>query len=264
MIDPRTTNLIGQHILIVRRGVISTAPQVLGRGIVRVVDYQGSSFALLIEAVGAISDWYIVGDGGLFEVSAADETVEVIMDHEKQRDCEKQRPPVGWRSVDWRVDRNVDVPIAELQDRFIELGNERDCLAAECAVQAAELAKLKPETGMSLNLNPAQGAKDFNPKQWAEDYAREKLNRNATRVAHDIVRDAFLAGYFVAVLKSSGELSTNESEGSSDICLELPAAAGTSRDPQRACISCKGKRFQIKSDGPHQAWLKCLECGADQ
>lgn len=44
----------------------------------------------------------------------------------------------------------------------------------------------------------------------------------------------------------------------------LPATAGTARDPQRQCVTCKGRSFQIKSDGPNQAWLKCLECGERQ
>lgn len=46
--------------------------------------------------------------------------------------------------------------------------------------------------------------------------------------------------------------------------LELPAIAGTARDPHRVCVTCKGRRFLIKSDGPNQAWLKCLACGERQ
>jgi hypothetical protein len=44
----------------------------------------------------------------------------------------------------------------------------------------------------------------------------------------------------------------------------LPAITGTGRDPNRTCVTCKGRSFQIKSDGPNQAWLKCLECGERQ
>ncbi len=46
--------------------------------------------------------------------------------------------------------------------------------------------------------------------------------------------------------------------------ISLPAIAGTTRDPQRTCTACEGRRFQIKSGGPGQAWLKCLECGKRQ
>ena len=49
-----------------------------------------------------------------------------------------------------------------------------------------------------------------------------------------------------------------------DMHIVLPAIAGTGRDPQRTCVTCKGRSFQIKSDGPNQAWLKCLECGERQ
>lgn len=44
----------------------------------------------------------------------------------------------------------------------------------------------------------------------------------------------------------------------------LPAVAGTARDPNRRCVVCNHQRFEIKSDGPNQAWLRCLECGAPQ
>ena len=46
--------------------------------------------------------------------------------------------------------------------------------------------------------------------------------------------------------------------------FNLPADAGTGRDPKRTCVSCAGRQFQIMSDGPQQAWLKCLECGERQ
>jgi hypothetical protein len=66
MIDPRTTNIVGQRVLIKHRAMLEC--DVIGRGVVRVVDYQGGSFSFLIEAVGEI-DRFGTGDGGLFEVS---------------------------------------------------------------------------------------------------------------------------------------------------------------------------------------------------
>jgi hypothetical protein len=79
MIDPRTTNIIGQRVLIARRSTTPAERELLGRGIVRVIDYQGGGFAFLLEAVGTI-DRFGVGDGGLFEVTTANETVEVVVD----------------------------------------------------------------------------------------------------------------------------------------------------------------------------------------
>lgn len=81
MIDPRTTNIVGQRVAITRRGVNSLEPRVLGRGVVRVIDYQGGCFAFLIEAVGEI-DGFGVGDGGLFQVTTLDESIEVVVDRE--------------------------------------------------------------------------------------------------------------------------------------------------------------------------------------
>lgn len=46
--------------------------------------------------------------------------------------------------------------------------------------------------------------------------------------------------------------------------VKLPAVAGAVRDLQQLCVVCAGRRFQIMSDGPYQAWLKCLECGERQ
>lgn len=79
MIDPRSTNIIGQRVLILKRA--TNPSEQIGRGIVRVVDHQGGCFALLIEAVGALA-WFGVSDGGLFEVSTAYEDIEVVVDHE--------------------------------------------------------------------------------------------------------------------------------------------------------------------------------------
>lgn len=81
MIDPRTTNIVGQRVLIMRRSTDPAERQKLGRGIVRVIDYQGSCFAFLIEAVGAINHLG-VGNGGLFEVTTWSEETEVVVDRE--------------------------------------------------------------------------------------------------------------------------------------------------------------------------------------
>jgi hypothetical protein len=47
------------------------------------------------------------------------------------------------RTVDWRVEHGVDVLPVELRERFVKLGDERDKLVAECAVQASELGKFR-------------------------------------------------------------------------------------------------------------------------
>ena len=80
MIDPRTTNIVSQRVLIVKRSLVATS-EVYGRGVVRVVDYQHGAFTFLIEAVGPI-DALGVSDGGLFQASTFDESVEVIVDRE--------------------------------------------------------------------------------------------------------------------------------------------------------------------------------------
>lgn len=82
MIDPRTTNIVGQRVLILKRGVPLGKQELLGRGIVRVVDYQGGSFAFLIEAVGDLDYWGSVSDGSLVTISTGDETYEIIVDRE--------------------------------------------------------------------------------------------------------------------------------------------------------------------------------------
>jgi len=79
VIDPRTTNIVGQRVLIVDRA--APPRTTYGRGVVRVVDYQHGVFAFLIEALGPIS-CFGVGDGGLFQITTADETAEVIVDRE--------------------------------------------------------------------------------------------------------------------------------------------------------------------------------------
>lgn len=80
MIDPRTTNIIGQHVMIVKRS-FEGARMTYGRGIVRVVDYQHGYFSFLVEAVGSIEE-FGTHDGGLFQVTTADECYEVVVDRE--------------------------------------------------------------------------------------------------------------------------------------------------------------------------------------
>jgi hypothetical protein len=82
VIDPRTTNIVGQRVVIVSRS-FTAARETYGRGIVRVVDYQHGIFAFLIEAVGSI-EAFGVHDGGLFQVTTSDETNEVIVDRETE------------------------------------------------------------------------------------------------------------------------------------------------------------------------------------
>ena len=55
-----------------------------------------------------------------------------------------------------------------------------------------------------------------------------------------------------------------ENKDNADPFIALPAITGTGRDPQRECVTCKGRKFEIKSDGPYQAWLRCVECGERQ
>jgi hypothetical protein len=74
--------MIGQHISIVHKGTFAAEPKPLGRGIIRALHYQDGSFALLIEALGAI-DAFGINDGALFHLTTSDETVEVIVDREK-------------------------------------------------------------------------------------------------------------------------------------------------------------------------------------
>ena len=77
MIDPRTTNIVGAHVRLVKR---IDPSNIQGRGVVRVVDYNQGAFALLIEAIGAIGDgsWFSANDGELFQVSLFDESIAVL------------------------------------------------------------------------------------------------------------------------------------------------------------------------------------------
>jgi len=76
VIDPRTTNIVGTHVQIVKR---IDPSNIQGRGVVRVVDYNQGAFMLLIEAVGIIGDGTWV-DGELFQVSLFDESIAVIVE----------------------------------------------------------------------------------------------------------------------------------------------------------------------------------------
>ena len=59
--------------------------------------------------------------------------------------------------------------------------------------------------GVQETVDQETGTKglELNPEQQAEDYAVEKLGGDATRAARDVVRDGFLAGYLIGVLKYS-------------------------------------------------------------
>lgn len=57
---------------------------------------------------------------------------------------------------------------------------------------------------VSRTHTPEIEPEQWEPEQWAEDYAIEKLGKATPRAARDVVRDAFLAGYLIGVLKSSG------------------------------------------------------------
>ena len=79
MIDPRTTNIVGTYVRIVKR---EDPLNVQARGVVRVVDYNQGAFALLIEAVGDVDDgsWFRMRDGELFQISMFDESVAVVVE----------------------------------------------------------------------------------------------------------------------------------------------------------------------------------------
>ena len=85
MIDPRTTNIVGQRVLIMSQNPDNVDP--LGRGVVRVTDYQNGAFAFLIEAVGEVRaswnrDVLLAGNGELFQVTTFDETIKLVVDRE--------------------------------------------------------------------------------------------------------------------------------------------------------------------------------------
>lgn len=84
MIDPRTTNIVGAHVRLVKR---IDPSNIQGRGVVRVVDYNQGAFALLIEAIGVIGDGscFSASDGELFQVSLFDESIAVVVENESRR-----------------------------------------------------------------------------------------------------------------------------------------------------------------------------------
>lgn len=80
MIDPRTTNIVGECVRVVKR---NKPAEILGRGVVRVVDYNQGSFVMLVEATeDTTSDWRL-SKGELFQVSVLDEWTEVLVDREE-------------------------------------------------------------------------------------------------------------------------------------------------------------------------------------
>jgi hypothetical protein len=87
MIDPRTTNIVGAHVRLVKR---IDPSNIQGRGVVRVVDYNQGAFALLIEAIGVIGDgsWFSASDGELFQVSLFDESIAVVVENDRLIDLE--------------------------------------------------------------------------------------------------------------------------------------------------------------------------------
>jgi hypothetical protein len=81
VIDPRTTNIVGERVQVVKR---SSPTTVLARGAVRVVDYNQGTFVLLVEATEAMDSDWCTHKGELFQVSVLDEWTEVLVDGEKR------------------------------------------------------------------------------------------------------------------------------------------------------------------------------------
>ncbi len=81
MIDPRTTNIVGARVRLVRR---MNPACTHARGVVRVVDYNQGAFVLLIEATEAsdCESWVRMSAGELFQVSLFDETTAVMIEHD--------------------------------------------------------------------------------------------------------------------------------------------------------------------------------------
>ena len=75
MIDPRTTNIVGVKVKIIKRWNSA----VCGRGVVRVVDYNHGAFNFLVESTDYTND-FGASKGGLFQVSTLDESLEVVVD----------------------------------------------------------------------------------------------------------------------------------------------------------------------------------------
>lgn len=105
MIDPRTTNIIGAHVRLVRR---SNPAKIQARGVVRVVDYNHGAFSLLIEALGAIGEgdeggWYCMSDGELFQVSLFDESTAVVVANETDDPLTSSTPCMEMEALRARV-----------------------------------------------------------------------------------------------------------------------------------------------------------------
>lgn len=83
MIDPRTTDIVGTHVRLVKR---IDPSNIQGRGVVRVVDYNQGAFALMIEAIGTIGDgsWFSASHGELFQVSLFDEAIAIVVENESK------------------------------------------------------------------------------------------------------------------------------------------------------------------------------------
>jgi hypothetical protein len=77
VIDPRTTDIVGTRVRIVKRGEAAT---VYARGVVRVVDYNHDTFTLLIEATEEVDSYWRLSKGSLFQVSVLDEWTETLVD----------------------------------------------------------------------------------------------------------------------------------------------------------------------------------------
>jgi hypothetical protein len=49
-----------------------------------------------------------------------------------------------------------------------------------------------------------------------------------------------------------------------DLCELREQEASAPLHPHRICVACKGREFQICSDGPFEAFIRCMTCGERQ
>lgn len=86
MIDPRSTDIIGEAVRLVARGSFGRLDMakgdVVARGVVRVVAVEDGLLWLLIESIGDARIWNVC-DGGLFQVCVSHEEFEVVVDDEE-------------------------------------------------------------------------------------------------------------------------------------------------------------------------------------